>query len=394
MITSGKGEEMTKDFNARLAGGLNAVIDSFLVERKLVGAVLLVLEDGETRFARAAGLADRETGRRLCEDAIFRLASLTKPIVSAAVLHLVEQGKINLADPVTRYLPDFRPKLADGSEPAITLQHLLTHTAGLRYGFLQPADGPYLRAGVSDGLDAPGRGFTDNLARIAAIPLSYAPGTNWGYSVALDVLGAALEVAAGEALPKLIRSLVTEPLQMTDTAFTCLDPERLAVAYGDGQEAPIRLADTTVIPFAGASGIRLTPDRYADPASFPSAGAGMLGTAADFARFLEAIRKGGGAILKPESVAQMMRSQIGGLRVDIRDPGWSFGYGWAVLQDPLAAGSPQRAGTIGWGGVYGHSWFVDPVARLTVIGLTNTAVAGMTGAFPLAMRDAIYAAFA
>lgn len=381
---------MADDINRDLAGGLNAVIDGFLAARKLVGAVLLVLEDGDIRFARAAGYADREAGRLLQQEAIFRLASLTKPIVSAAVLRLVEQGEIRLADPVTRYLPDFRPRLADGSEPVITLHHLLTHTAGLRYGFLQPADGPYLAAGISDGLDAPGRRFADNLARIAAIPLSYAPGTNWGYSVALDVLGAALEVATGDSLPVLIRRLVTGPLGMNDTAFSCRDEERLAVAYGDGPEAPIRLSGTAVIPFAGAAGIRVTPDRYADPDSFPSAGAGMLGTAGDFARFLEAIRGGGTPILEPESVAQMMRGQIGDLRVDIRDPGWSFGYGWAVLQDPLAAASPQHTGTIGWGGVYGHSWFVDPAARLTVIGLTNTAVAGMTGAFPLAVRDAIY----
>jgi CubicO group peptidase (beta-lactamase class C family) len=146
-----------------------------------------------------------------------------------------------------------------------------------------------------------------------------------------------------------------------------------------------------VVPFAGTSGIRMTPDRYADPASFPSAGAGMLGTAGDFARFLEAIRSGGAPILGPESVAQMLRGQIGDLVVDIRGPGWSFGYGWAVLQDPAAAATPQHAGTIGWGGVYGHSWFVDPASRLTVIGLTNTAVAGMTGAFPMAIRDAVYA---
>src|SRR5262249_10644101 len=117
----------------------------------------------------------------------------------------------------------------------------------------------------------------------------------------------------------------------------------------------------------------------------------MLGTAGDFARFLEAIRIGGAPILKPESVTQMMRSQIGDLAVDNRGPGWSFGYGWAVLQDPAAAATPQPAGAIGWGGVYGHCWFVDPVARLTVIGLTNTAVAGMTGAFPMSIRDAVYA---
>jgi CubicO group peptidase (beta-lactamase class C family) len=127
-----------------------------------------------------------------------------------------------------------------------------------------------------------------------------------------------------------------------------------------------------------------------DPTSFPSAGAGMLGTAMDFARLLEAIRLGGAPILQRDTVARMIQPQIGDLRVDIRDPGWSFGYGWAVLTDPQLAATPHRAGTLQWGGVYGHSWFVDPAAELTVIGLTNTAVAGMTGAFPLAVRNAVY----
>src|SRR5262249_52360659 len=174
--------------------------------------------------------------------------------------------------------------------------------------------------------------------------------------------------------------------------FDCRDLNRLAVAYGDHAGAPIRLSDTAVIPFAGASGIHVAPQRFANPASFPSAGAGMLGTVQDFARFLEAIRLGGAPILRSDSVARMMRGQIGNLRVDIRDAGWSFGYGWAVLTDPIAAATPHHARTIQWGGVYGHSWFVDPAARLTVIGLTNTAVAGMTGAFPMAIRDAVYQA--
>lgn len=371
---------------------LDAVLDQFLAEKALVGTVLLVLRDGELHYARAAGYADREAGRRMREDAIFRFASLTKPIVTAAVMRLIEQDRLGLNDPIDAYLPAFRPRLPDGTVPVITIHHLLTHTAGLAYGFLQPSDGPYPTAGISDGLDAPGRGFSDNLARIAEIPLAYPPGTKWGYSVALDVLGAALERLTGEALPDLVRRLVTAPLAMHDTDFVCRDPARLAVAYGDAIPEPVRLGNTAVIPFCGASGIRVAPERFADPGSFPSAGAGMLGTAENFARFLETIRTGGAPILQRDSVAQMTRSQIGDLPVDLRDPGWGFGYGWSVLNDPVAASAPHRAGTLQWGGVYGHSWFVDPALGLTVIGLTNTAVAGMTGRFPMAVRNAVYQA--
>lgn len=370
---------------------MDQVVDAAIATGRLTGATMLVLRHGEPLYQRAAGFADRELGRPMRADAIFRLASLTKPLVTAATLRLVEQGTLQLDTPVTRYLPDFRPRLADGAVPIITLHHLLTHTAGLSYGFLQPADGPYLAAGISDGLDAPGRSFAENLLRIVEIPLLDAPGSRWAYSVALDVLGAALEEATGETLPELVQRLVTAPLGMRDTAFSLCDPDRLAVAYGDGETEPVRLGSDATVPFLGLSGLRLAPDRYADPASFPSGGAGMLGTLADFARFLEAIRTGGAPILHADTVARMMRSQIGDLPVDVRGPGWSFGYGWSVLTDPAAAETPQHAGTIQWGGVYGHSWFVDPVAGLTVIGLTNTAIAGMTGAFPAAIRDALYA---
>jgi CubicO group peptidase (beta-lactamase class C family) len=385
---------MESHIDQALRQRLDAVIDAALAENRLVGAVLLVLRNGVPCYSRNAGLADRETARPMQMDVIFRLASLTKPIVTTAVMCLVEQGKLRLDDPIDHYLPMFRPHLPDGTAPRITLHHLLTHTAGLSYGFLQPADGPYLAAGISDGLDQPGRSFADNLRRIGDVPLSYVPGSKWGYSVALDVLGAALEQATGETLPALVRRLVTAPLGMVDTDFISRDADRLAAAYGDGNDEskgrPVRLVASAVVPFAGASGIRLAPDRFMDAASFPSAGGGMLGTALDFAKLLEAIRLGGGPILRTDTVARMMQPQIGDLRVDMRDPGWSFGYGWAVLKDPVLAATPFRAGTLQWGGVYGHSWFVDPVSELTVIGLTNTAVAGMTGAFPLAVRNAIY----
>src|SRR5215213_2729401 len=130
---------------------IDSAIDRALAENRIVGAVVLVARDGEIVYRRAAGLADRERAIPMREDAVFRLASLTKPLVTAAALRMVEFGRIALADPVTKYLPDFRPALPSGEIPAITLRHLLTHTAGLSYGFMQPPDGSYHRAGVSDG---------------------------------------------------------------------------------------------------------------------------------------------------------------------------------------------------------------------------------------------------
>src|SRR5215212_10826609 len=191
---------------------IDSAIDRALAENRIVGAVVLVARDGEIVYRRAAGLADRERAIPMREDAVFRLASLTKPLVTAAALRTVEFGRIALADPVTKYLPDFRPALPSGEIPAITLRHLLTHTGGLSYGFMQPPDGSYHRAGVSDGAAEPGISMEDNLARIARAGLAYPPGERWAYSVAIDVLGAVMQTVEGADLDAVVRKYVTAPL--------------------------------------------------------------------------------------------------------------------------------------------------------------------------------------
>ena len=156
------------DARTRDTAAIDSAIDAALADKRIVGGIVLVMQDGEIAYRRAAGLADRERGVPMREDAVFRLASLTKPLVTAAALRMVELGKIALADPVTRYLPDFRPALPNGEVPTITLRHLLTHTAGLSYGFMQPPDGAYHRGGVSDGLAEPGLTMRENSTAFAA----------------------------------------------------------------------------------------------------------------------------------------------------------------------------------------------------------------------------------
>jgi len=189
--------------------------------------------------------------------------------------------------------------------------------------------------------------------------------------------------------PEVVKRTVTGPLGLRDTGFTVTDPRRLATPYADGKPRPVRMSDDFSLPFA-ASALRYAPARIFDPASYPSGGAGMAGTAGDFLRFLEVLRTGGAPILKPETVREMTRNQVGRLAESGIGPGWGFGFGMSVLEDPAAAKVPMSAGTWRWGGVYGHTWWVDPARRLSVVILTNTGIEGMTGAFPTDIARALY----
>ena len=333
----------------KLPGRLDAVVERALAENRIVGAVVLVAEKGALSYRRAAGFADREEGRAMREGDVFRLASVTKPFVAATAMRLVEQGIIALDDPVTRFLPEFRPRLGSEEAPPLTIHRLLTHTSGLGYAFQEDAGGPYHRLGVSDGLDRPGLGMAENLRRLAAAPLNFAPGAAWRYSLAMDVLGAVLAEAGGQTLPDLMQRLILEPLGLRHSGFAVRDGVRLVAPYQDGSPEPIRMVDGALVPFRDYL-IRFAPSRALDPASYPSGGGGMVGTAHDVLRFLEAIRGGGAAILERATVARMTADQVGP-QAETPGPGWGFGYGWAVLVDPAAAATPQSKGTFQWGGV-------------------------------------------
>ena len=370
-------------------GRVDAVIDAAIAAKRLVGAVVIIAYDGRIVHRRAAGLANRETRTPMSTERIFRLSSLTKPIVTAAAVALAERGKLSLDDAVTKWLPDFRPKLPDGRTPTITLRQLLTHTAGLGYGFAESADGPYGRAHISDGMDESPVSLEKNVRRLASVPLLFEPGTSWNYSLGIDVAGALMERAGDAPLADLVSQLVTAPLGMSDTAFHCREPARLAVPYVDGKPEPTLMSDPAIVALGPGVGIRYSPRRALNPHAFASGGTGMVGTAEDFLHFLETLRKGGAPILERRSVQAMMTNQIGALQ-SLLGPGTGFGLGFAIITDPQAAQTPQSAGTLTWGGVYGHNWFIDPQRRVAVAALTNTALEGMNGAFPSALRDAIY----
>ncbi len=350
---------------------------------RVVGTVVLVQDHGKLVYARAAGHADREAGTPMALDTVFRWASLTKPVVAVTALALIERGRLDLRDPVTRFLPAFTPRLPDGSAPPISVQHLLTHTAGLAYPSLAPDD-PYVVAGVSSGLDQPGMSMEENLHRIASAPLYFRPGSAWRYSVATDVLGAIIAVVHGGSLADAVATFVTEPLRMRDSGFIVQEPARLAVPYADGDPGAVRMHEPHQV-----QDLVFSPARAFDQRSFQSGGGGMVGTAEDFMIFLDSLRGDGAPILTRATVELASTNQIGSLRND-EEPGWGFGHLSGVLVDPEHARSPASVGTLSWGGVYGHSWFYDPLADLSVVGLTNTALEGCSGSFPAEVQRAVY----
>lgn len=365
---------------------LNKVIDRALESGKITGVVMLVNRNGEPAYARAAGFADREAGIPVAFDTIFRMASVTKPLVAATALAMVERGLLDLTEPVATYIPWFRPPLADGTVPDITVHHLLTHVSGLSYdGALEqlPPD-RRITMGLSDtDLDLEG-----NFGRHNAIPLAFAPGTRWAYSFATDILGAAIAAVHGGTLEEAVVHYIAGPLGMEDTRFHVTDRARLAVPYGDALPVPVRMPEVWAAGDPDGWTLTFSPNRIFNPKAFQSGGAGMAGTATDLMLFLDALLLGGKGVLKPETVDAGMSNQIGDLECD--EPGMKFGYFGAVVADRKLALTPQSVGSVRWGGVYGLDWFIDREAGLTSLVVTNNALEGCTGLFPQDIRDAVY----
>lgn len=369
---------------------ISQTIQTAIKENRIIGAVVLVAKDGQLICETAEGSFDVEAGIPMKTYTIFRLASVTKLYVAVATMLLVSKGKLKLDDTVDQFLPYFKPALPDGSIPGISIRQLLSHTSGLGYGFLEKEDGPLHLAGVSDGMDITQFSLEENLRRLATVPLIFNPGSAWLYSLSFDVLGGVLEQIEHQPLAEVIRSLITQPLHLNDTSFEITDPTRLAPAYMNAIPAPVRMQSSERINgFEGMAPVLMSPDRAFQKNAFPSGGAGMIGSPKDVLTLLETLRTG---LLLPQSFLQeMTQHQTRELPV-AGWPGWGYGLGFSILTDSKAAATPESVGTWRWGGAYGHSWFVDPIKKLTVIAFTNTALEGMSGGgrFPMEIRDTIY----
>ncbi len=375
-----------------LREAVRKVAEAALRDERIVGAVIAVAHRGETVMIEPFGLADREAGRPMMPDAIFRLASVSKPIVTAAVVALAEQGRVDLDGPVSTWLPEFRPRFGD-TRPDITLRHLLTHTSGLSYPFREAPDGPYHRADISSGMDQPGLAAAEQLHRLAAVPLLFTPGTQWNYSLGVDVAALAAAAAAGTSLQELVADLVTDPLGMHDTAFSVTDIARLVQPYGvDASGRPVRMTDGYAGPTLTGTAARFHPSRILDPASYPSGGSGLAGTAGDVLAFIEALRRGGAPILGEAAARSMVTPQISAEIRDVLESGWSYALGTQVIAEPARITGPERPGAFKGSGGYGHSWFADPALETSVVALTTSAPEGVRGRLVTDVRQAVYTA--
>ncbi|WP_428261431.1 serine hydrolase domain-containing protein [Haliangium sp.] len=367
-------------------------LDALVRERKIAGAAALVMHGGEQVYVDAVGMRDAEAGVAMTPDTIFRVCSMSKPIVSVGALMLVEEGRIALDDPVSKYIPAFADmrvlaRSEDGTVeqvPAarpITIRDLFTHTSGITYRFL--ADDQlypmYVAAEISDGLaEAPGT-MADNVARLAKLPLAHQPGERYSYSLSIDVLGHVIEVVSGQTLAAFLEERIFAPLGMEDTGFrvSAEDEARLAAVYRPGADKLIeRLPEGAVETGKAVHSASYPLDR---DSGFYSGGAGLVSTVSDYARFAEMLLGGGERdgvrILSPETVAMMTSNQLGDLQVGFALAGDGYGLGIGVTTEAAPATVPElhlgAPGSYSWAGFYQTLFWVDPQNQLVGVVMTQ-----------------------
>jgi CubicO group peptidase (beta-lactamase class C family) len=362
------------DAKTRSFTDVRAAMQRYVDQEILPGVSWTVLRGRDVVDQQCVGFADREVKTALKPDHIFRAFSNTKILVTCSIMLLVEQGRIGLDDPVEKFLPQLGNRkvlkpdaksLAD-VEPAkssITIRQLLTHTAGLSYGLFDPGSvifKAYNEARVLNPLTP----LTDLIDKLADLPLSYHPGTSWEYSVATDVLGRVVEVVSGKPLDAFFKANIYEPLGMVDTGFFV--PEAKLdrfVAYYRGAD----VLDPTK-PGLFRNDDKPYPQAYLRPLPRLSGGGGLVTTMPDMLALVKALLPGSDALLKPETLKQMMTNQLPSGRIisfATRGPvpGKGFGLGGAVTFAPLPFDPPNSTGEYQWGGVAGTHWWICPGAN-------------------------------
>ncbi|WP_207477461.1 serine hydrolase domain-containing protein [Arenibaculum pallidiluteum] len=392
--------------SAERLGKIEQVFRSEVDAGRLAGVVMLVARNGMLAYSSTIGFQDKQAGKPMTEDAIFRIYSMTKPLASVGAMLLMEDGRLQLTDPVSRYLPEFAstPVSVGRTDPygkityttvaaerQATVQDLLRHTAGLTYGETTENTAVkegYAKAGVyqADGTEYELRDVTpeDQVRALAQAPLVHQPGTRWEYSLATDVLGRVVEKVSGMRLGEFLRQRLFEPLRMNDTGFSV------------PQQALARLAEPLPTgPAAGsatgsASGARNAMLDVSTPPRNDSGGAGGVSTAGDYLRFLQMLANGGELdgvrVLSPTTV-RLMTSDHLGTRITpvvspgellLGTPGYTFGLGFAVREGDGIAGVPGSKGEFLWAGYGGTYFWVDPQERIAAVMMSQSMGPGRT----------------
>ncbi|HSL56530.1 MAG TPA: serine hydrolase domain-containing protein [Acidimicrobiales bacterium] len=352
----------------------------------LAGVLTVVARGGEVAHVATSGHRDREAGAPMTTDTVFRIYSMTKPVTSVVLMSLYEEGRFQLDDPVSRFLPGFADLRVwdDGTplayttrypERPMTMRDLFTHTSGLTYGFMgrHPLDALYRRRGIGE-LERRGT-LAAMVDQLAELPLLFSPGTRWSYSVATDVLGAVAEVITGTPFDELCRARVFEPLGLRHTGFHVAesDVERFAACYAKGPDGAAVLSDAPAT------------SPYLEAPSLLSGGGGLVSTAADYLRFCQMLLGGGAVdgvrILGRKTVELMTSNHLPtggdlasmGQRVfsETSYEGIGFGLGFSVMLDPARAQVVGSVGEYSWGGAASTMFWIDPAEDLVGILLTQ-----------------------
>jgi CubicO group peptidase (beta-lactamase class C family) len=363
--------------SARLAR-VTELVKGEIAKGRYPGAVALVARRGKVAYFEALGQRDPQSGAPMTKDAIFRLYSMTKPFASVAAMMLVEDGKILLSDPVSKYLPRLKnlqvsvprvdPQTGRVSyalvpaEREMTIQDLMRHTSGLVYGVFT-SHAAVKEAYAKEGVDWNGVTPDEQIERLARVPLAHQPGSAWEYSLSTDVLGRVVEAVSGVTLGQFLQERLFAPLKMTDTAFLVPNGKaaRLAQPFAKDPVSgdAVKLLDVTVAQKNDAGG------------------AGSAGTVADYARFSQMLLNGGQLdrvrILGRATVAQMSSDHLGDIRVasPILPRGYGFGLGFAVRKETGLNWVTGSAGEYRWGGAAGTAFWVDPKEQMVVVWMTQ-----------------------
>ena len=364
---------LSSDRLERIATAVQHDID----DKRIAGAVTLVVRHGKVAWFKAQGMSDREAEKAMPTNAMFRICSMTKPITSVAVMMLYEEGKFLLDDPVSKYLPEFKNprvlvKPASGATytiPAakeITIRDLLRHTSGITYQWNDDLGPTYEKADVASGLLQFDGTISDNVKHLAALPLLFNPGDRFEYSLGVDVLGRLVEVVSGKPLDEFFRTRIFEPVGMKDTYFFPPDNKlnRLATAYTYYPDKGLnRFPDA---PIREGSFVYSADYPSRGPKKLFSGGAGLVSTAMDYARFCQMMlddgKVGNTRLLSRKSVELMTHDQLGKIATDM---GFGLGFGVDGVKAPLA--ELGSVGSYNWGGFFYTGFSIDPKEQMIVI---------------------------